>query len=257
MLTFKNITILSGIALFLAVMFAFSGKLSLGWVFLIVIFWLGFVLWGAFRIQSGVFVKSYCKGDESANKIALTFDDGPHPATLQVLELLEKHHAKATFFCIGKQIEKYPEIFQKTIAKNHTVANHSYSHDNLFGFFSAEKVKKELVKTDALIERYSGKKPAFFRPPFGVTNPHIKKALQQTKHHTIGWNVRSLDTAINDETKILNRIKKRIKPGSIVLLHDTSEKTANVLEQLLLWIDTENYELVSVDNLLNIPAYDK
>jgi peptidoglycan/xylan/chitin deacetylase (PgdA/CDA1 family) len=252
MLTFKNISFLSGIALGGVLVAAFFFEISSIWAFVILLFWLGFLVWGTSTIQSGFFVKAYCGGPGSSNKIAITFDDGPHPMTLPVLELLKKHQVKATFFCIGKQIEKHPEIFQKTIENGHTVGNHSYSHSNYFGFFSSKKVKNELDKTDALIKKYTGKKPELFRPPFGLTNLHIKKALDRTKHHTIGWNIRSFDTAIQSEEKILNRIKKRLQPGCIILLHDTSQKSVNVLEQLLIYINNENYEMVSVDQLLNL-----
>ncbi len=256
MLTFKNISFLSVIALGSVLVAIFLFDISFIWAVLIVFFWVGFLAWGSSTIQSGYFVKSFYKGPQTSKIIALTFDDGPHPMTLPVLELLDKYQAKATFFCIGKQIEKHPDIFQKTIKKGHTVGNHSYSHSNNFGFLSSTRVKSELVQTDALIEKYIGKKPTFFRPPFGVTNLHIKKALNTTKHYTIGWSIRSFDTKIQYEEKILNRIKKRLKPGSIILLHDTSQRTVNVLEQLLIHLDREGYEMVTVDQLLNTPAYD-
>lgn len=255
MWTFKNISLLCAIAFVGLVFGTIKFELSIGWAILVILFWLGSLIWGSLTIQSGYFVKTLNRGT-SQNQIALTFDDGPHPATLQVLELLEKHKAKATFFCIGKQIEKHPEIFKKIIENGHTVGNHSYSHSNFFGFFSSGKVKKELEQTDALIKKHLGKNPAFFRPPFGVTNLHIKKALNKTKPYTIGWNIRSLDTVIKSEKNILNRVINRLKPGSIMLLHDTSQKTVNVLEQLLIHLDRENYQSVTVDQLLNIPAYE-
>ncbi len=256
MLTFKKISIASGIALLSILATIFLYGISYIWVVLIIFFWIGFLIWGSSTIESGYFVKSFNKGSQNSNKIALTFDDGPHPMTLPVLELLEKHDVKATFFCIGRQIEKHPHIFQKIVEKGHTVGNHSYSHSNNFGFFSSKRVKNELDTTDALIKKYTGKKALFFRPPFGVTNLHIKKALNKTKHHTIGWNIRSLDTAIEFEEAILKRIKTRLKPGSIILLHDTSQKTVNVLEQLLIYIKKENFEAVTVNQLINIEPYE-
>lgn len=255
MWTFKNISTLCGFVFVGLLIGALKFDISFGWAVLVLLFWLGTVARGSLTIQSGYFVKTYNSGT-GQNQIALTFDDGPHPATLQVLELLEKHKAKATFFCIGKQIEKYPDIFQKIIEKGHTVGNHSYSHSNYFGFFPSKKVKEELNKTDALIKKNSGKQSKLFRPPFGVTNVHIMLALKKTKHFTIGWNIRSLDTIIKSEESILKRILKRLKPGSIILLHDTSQKTVNVLEQLLIHLHHENYEMVSVDALLKIQAYE-
>ena len=190
-------------------------------------------------------------------KIAITFDDGPNPYTERVLDVLKANNIQATFFCIGSQIEKYPEIFKRIIAENHIVGNHSYSHSNKIGLFSKAEMISEIERTDEIIKRYSGKKSNYYRPPFGVTNPNIAKALKVTKHKVIGWNIRSLDTKIKSEEKILIRIKKRLSPGSIVLLHDTSEKTVRVLEQLLVILSENQYEAVTVETLLKIPAYEK
>jgi len=166
-------------------------------------------------------------------KIALTFDDGPHEMSLLVLELLKKYNVKATFFCIGKNIELHPEILKKVIAEGHTVGNHTYSHSPFFDFYRKNKVIAEIKRTDDLITSVSGEKPVLFRPPYGVTNPSIRRALAVTNHKTIGWNIRSLDGISEKRNFLLNRIIKRIKPGGIVLLHDTSLQTVNVLEQLL------------------------
>lgn len=190
-------------------------------------------------------------------KIAITFDDGPNPYTERVLDILKANNIHATFFCIGSQIEKYPEIFKRIIAENHIVGNHSYSHSNKIGLFSKAEMISEIKRTDEIIFSHSGKKSNYYRPPFGVTNPNIAKALKVTKHRVIGWNIRSLDTKIQSEGKILKRIKKRLSPGSIVLLHDTSEKTVRVLEQLLVILSENQYEAVTVETLLKIPAYEK
>lgn len=190
-------------------------------------------------------------------KIAITFDDGPNPYTEIVLDILKANNIQATFFCIGSQIEKYPEIFKRIIAENHIVGNHSYSHSNKIGLFSKEEMISEIETTNKIIFNYSGKKSNYYRPPFGVTNPNIAKALKITNHKVIGWNIRSLDTKIQSEEKILKRIKKRLSPGSIVLLHDTSEKTVRVLEQLLVILSENQYEAVTVETLLQLPAYEK
>lgn len=224
---------------------------------LVFAFWLGMTIFGSSNIRTGYFVKSYCDNPgEKELKIAISFDDGPHPMTEKVLDLLGQYDAKATFFCIGNQIEKHPDIFKRILDEGHTVGNHSYSHSNGFGFFPTQKVVEELTQTNEIIKRISGKKSLYFRPPFGVTNPNIARAVAKTNHYVIGWNNRSLDTAIEDEAKILKRIKNRMKPGGIILLHDTSLKTVHVLEQLLLFLQSKKYECVTIDALLNIPAYE-
>lgn len=221
-----------------------------GWILVVGIIWLGFTIWGAFDIRLGYFVPVIYRKKTDIRKIAITFDDGPTDFTPKVLDLLEKYNAKATFFCFGKQIEKYPDICRRIYSEKHQLGNHSYSHSNSFGFFSAEKVREELQKTALLLQEITGEKNHYFRPPFGVTNPHIAKAIKELKHQVIGWDIRSLDTLIGDENKILKRITNKLKPGSIILLHDTSDKTIRVLEQLLLTLQKENYQMITINKLL-------
>jgi len=257
MLKHKNILLFCVSALVILSVLGFYFEVQWWGFLLIFLFWLGMTIWGSSDIKVGYFVKTYCNNpNEKTRKIAISFDDGPHPMTEKVLDVLQKHQTKATFFCIGSQIEKHPDIFKRILAEGHTIGNHSYSHDNSFGFFSTRKVTEELLKTNAIIERISGKKALYFRPPFGVTNPSISRAVAKTNQFVIGWNNRSLDTVIDDETKILQRVKNRVAPGGIILLHDTSLKTVNVLEQLLLFLQSEKYEAVTIDALLNLPAYE-
>lgn len=229
------------------------------WTFFLALFliWLGLTAWGSFDIRLNYFTKTHCaKQNPQAKEIALTFDDGPHEMTGKVLDLLKQFNAKATFFCIGKQIEMKPELFKRIIAAGHLAGNHSYSHSGNFGFFSSQKVADEIERTTKLVHQLTGLKMKFFRPPFGVTNPMIAKAVSATKHDVIGWNIRSLDTVYESEDTIFERVKSKVKPGGIILLHDTSQKSVNVLERLLLFLKSENYSIVSVDELLNLSAYE-
>jgi peptidoglycan/xylan/chitin deacetylase (PgdA/CDA1 family) len=220
--------------------------------------WFLIVFWGSAFIGSNYHVKTYCSNPlETEKKLALTFDDGPNEMTLLVLDVLRQYNAKATFFCIGKNIVSHPDILKKIIEEGHTVGNHSYNHSPFFDFYRKKQVIAEIEKTDALIESVLGKKPTLFRPPYGVTNPSIRRALAVTQHKTIGWNIRSLDGGTKNEKFIFDRIIKRIKPGGIVLLHDTSIQTVNVLEQLLSFLQKNKYSVVPLEELLNIKAYQK
>lgn len=257
MLKHKN-TLLSCVAV-LVILTVLSFFFEVAWwnFLLLFLFWLVMTVWGSSDIRLGYFVKTHCNNPkEKERKIALSFDDGPHPMTEKVLNVLQKYDVKATFFCIGTQIEKHPDIFKRILAEGHIVGNHSYSHSNRFGVFSTQKVTEEIQRTNDIIHAVSEKKVAYFRPPFGVTNPNIARAVAQTGHHVIGWNNRSLDTVIENEAKILNRVKNKVTPGGIILLHDTSQKTVNVLEQLLLFLQSENYDVVPIDKLINLPAYE-
>lgn len=229
------------------------------WIFLILAFaWFLITLCGSFLIQWNYHYPSLHSNKEISNPyISLTFDDGPHPEfTPQVLDLLEQFKAKATFFCVGQQIEKHPEIFKKIVANGHAVGNHTYSHSKSFGFFGMDKVINELQKTNQLVQETVGLQMNLYRPAFGVTNPNIEKAVKKLKMNSIGWNVRSLDTTPRNSEMVLKRITSKISKGDIVLLHDTSEKTILVLERLLLFLKEKNLQSVTVDQLLELKAYE-
>jgi len=208
------------------------------------------VIWGSFDIQLGYFVNSIINKRTKIKEAALSFDDGPTEYTPKFLDILKENNTKATFFCIGKQIEKYPETFQRIIAEGHLVGNHTYSHSNNTGFLSTSKMIDEIQKCDEVMLKIGNIKTDLYRPPFGVTNPNIAKAIKKTQKKSIGWNVRSLDTVITDERKILKKVTKRSEKGSIILLHDTSEKTYNVLVELLLFLEREKYSTFTIDSII-------
>lgn len=219
--------------------------------------WLSATVVGSFFIRYNYHLNALNSiPNKVKNQVAITFDDGPNSKfTPQILAILKKYNVKATFFCIGKHIENNPELFKQIAHEDHVVGNHSYSHSNNFGFFSSNKVVKEIKATNDLIFKYLNNNCNLFRPPFGVTNPAIKNAIKKTGHHVIGWNVRSLDTKINEPKEILKRITNNLKAGDVILLHDTNKRTVVVLEQLLLFLRERQFEAVTVDELFEIEAY--
>lgn len=256
MITHKKISIFFIFLLLLLLFLKLYIAINWVWFIAIVFIWLGINAIGSAKISSNYHVKAFCNNPlETEKKIALTFDDGPSVYTLEVLELLKKYNATATFFCIGKNIEVHPEIIKKIISEGHLVGNHSYSHSPFFDFYTAKKITKELRRTDLLLEKFTSKKINFFRPPYGVTTPSIKRALQITDHKVIGWNIRSLDGGTKNQSLIFNRIIKRVSPGGIVLLHDTASHSVLVLEQFLQFLQQNNYKVISTEELLNLKAY--
>jgi len=186
---------------------------------------------GSVDVCSQFYLDAECYSDNKS-KIHFTFDDGPSPdTTLQILDILKAHNIKATFFCIGKKIEEHPEIIRKISEEGHFIGNHSYSHSNYFPIFRTKKVIEELHKTNNLIHKITGNQVTLFRPPFGVTNPNIAKAVTRLKMKTIGWSVRTKDT-VADKDIILEKMQ-RAKPGDIILLHDTKAQTVKILEEFL------------------------
>ncbi len=228
------------------------------WAYLILaLVWFTLTVIGSFHVRWNYHIDAlHSNKNCTKNHIALTFDDGPHPKfTPKILHLLAQYNAKATFFCIGENIETNEAIFKDIDAAGHTIGNHTYSHPNNFGFFSSEKVIAELQKTNSLVKKTIGKEMKLYRPAFGVTNPNIRKALKTIRLLAIGWSIRSLDTTGRSEAQVLNKITKNITKGDVVLLHDTNEKTVAVLEQLLLFLQEQNLQSVTIDQLFNIKPY--
>ena len=257
MLTHKINTAFFTVSLLLLV--ALSQITEVRWYWFIALFLLWFIITGAGSLLIGMqyHMKAHLRSnDHTTRQVALTFDDGPTPFTPRVLDILAANQVKATFFCIGQQIEKHPEILQRIVDEGHIVGNHSFTHSEKIGFFSRDEIIAEIASTDKLIAKIIGKKTSCYRPPFGATSPSIARALKATRHAVIGWNIRSLDTKISSEQKILSRIMNRLSPGSIILLHDTSDKTVSVLEQLLVILRNKNYSAVTIEQLLKINAYE-
>ncbi len=205
---------------------------------------------GAFTIRSQFFVKAFCKGDPESNLVAITFDDGPHPVrTPEILQILDRFNSKASFFLIGKRMEGNEGVVRKVHAAGHTIGNHSYSHSNRFPFFPGSRIEGEVRDTNQLIEGITGTKVRYFRPPFGVTNPRIRRGLRNSGLQVIGWSIRSFDTRGASAEKTVRRITRGIGGGDIVLLHETSENILQILEQLIPRISEMGFSCVSLDQM--------
>jgi len=257
MLTYKNVNRIIGVLLLVFVLLKATSSISFLWILMIGGLWLTLTIIGSFHIRWDYFLKAKHHNYQiSENVIAITFDDGIHSEfTPKVLKLLKQFDAKATFFLIGNQLENHQEILKDIIQQGHTLGNHTYSHSNNFGFLKTNEVLSDLQQTQTLVEKLVGLKMNLFRPAFGVTNPRISKAVKSLHLITIGWSIRSLDTTNVAKEKIFHRITKNIKRGDVILLHDTSQKTVEVLEQLLLFLEKRKLKSVTVDQLHNLKAY--
>lgn len=255
MLTHRSNTLflLFGTGLWLAVRFFYP----VTWVFLVFLFllWLIISIAGSFTIGWNYHLKARHENPASED-IALTFDDGPTEYTAAVLDLLKEYKMKATFFLIGRQVEKYPGLVKRMLTEGHTIGNHTWSHSPVTGFLNARKMEEEIRAADRVLEVLAPGKVKFYRPPYGVTNPSVKKAVRETGHTVMGWSIRSLDTVISREQKILDRILRRLRPGKVILLHDTSQKSVNVLRQLLAELEKRSLRSVALDPLFNLEAYE-
>lgn len=196
-----------------------------------------------------------CEGERNLKKIALSFDDGPVSNTLEILKILDAYNVKATFFCIGKHIEKNVDILRQVNDAGHLIGNHSYIHAPAFDFWRTKKVTDDLQKTQSLIYESTGRKVSWFRPPFGVTNANIAMAIKKLNYTSIGWSIRSLDTVTNSKAILLDRVKKKLHPGAIILFHDTHVITAQILPAFIKYAQAQGYKIVPMNKLLNLPAY--
>lgn len=223
---------------------------------LLVVVYVIFILVVSTNVQFNFFVKAYNQNpDFPENAVSLSFDDGPDENTLKILDILDKHNAKAVFFCIGKKIEEHPKIFREILKRGHIVGNHTYSHTRKMGFLSSKTIRNEILECDKVAQEIGGVKMNLFRPPFGIINPKTRRALIQSGHQVIGWNVRPYDAITKSPEVIINRITKKLKKGDLILLHDNMEKTSFILEQLLVILKRRKFAIVRPDKLFNINAY--
>ncbi len=214
------------------------------------------VFWGCYYVGSNFFIKIVCKADTHKKEIAISFDDGPaENYTQQILSILNTENVKATFFCIGNRIAGNEIILKQVLADGHIIGNHSYSHHFWFDMYSSKKMQEDLKQMDAEMEMVTGLKPKLFRPPYGVTNPNLAKAIRNGGYTPVGWSVRSMDTVIKDGKKLLSKINEGIKPGAVFLFHDTSKTTLEVLPAFIQEVKKRGYNIIPLDKLLALQPY--
>lgn len=153
--------------------------------------------------------------------VAITIDDGPHPdITPRVLELLDEHGAKATFFCIGEKVRRYPEMAREILHRGHAVENHSQRHVHNFSLLGPRGLLKEIGRAQESIEAVTGLVPRFFRAPAGLRNPFLDPVLTRLDLQLASWTRRGFDTVSRDPTAVLGKLTRHLGGGDILLLHD-------------------------------------
>ncbi len=191
----------------------------------------------------------YCvKTDEK--EIAITFDSAWDDADLtEVLQALDDYECKATFFVVGDFLEKYPERVKEMYEKGHEIANHSDTHPHP-NSLSRDEMINEMDNCDKKIKDITGQKEVLFRAPYGEYNNLLVKTCEDTGRFCIQWDVDSLDWKGITADMIVKRVTEKIKNGSIVLLHNGAENTAEALPQLLCELKNVGYEFVTVSDLI-------
>jgi len=171
-------------------------------------------------------------------EVAITIDDGPDPqVTPAVLSILAAHGARATFFCIAARAERDPQLVRACVAQGHTIENHSYHHRHYFSLLGPHALRSELERAQRSLTQLSGRAPAFFRAPAGLRSPLLDPALQRLGLQLASWTRRGFDTVRGDAAPVLTRLRRNLRAGDILLLHDghaarTASGTPVVLEVL-------------------------
>ncbi len=223
----------------------------IGAIGLLILFVLAF---GAFNISSRMYLKSLCRVSNCIKEeVAITFDDGVDPhITPRILDMLDNYGAKATFFIIGEKAKSYPEVVRDIARRGHSIGNHSYYHRAGFPMQSSDKIYSEIARCNEVLGQILGIKPTLFRPPFGVTNPMISKAVKRSGLTSIGWSIRSLDTLGHPIEKVTKRVVSRISKGKVILLHDNRDKADILLENILQQIAQKGLNCVTINELFKL-----
>ena len=188
--------------------------------------------------------------------VAITFDDGPHPVfTPQILDLLAKYNAKATFFVTGKKVEMYPNIIIRQLKEGHEIGNHTFHHFSK-NTISSFKLSLELDKTNNIFKKLTGKRMNLYRPVQGVYNDVIINTATKKGYDVImwSWDQDPKDWRNPSSIQIANHIIKNITPGDIILLHDwgnlNKSQTVQALESVLKYLKENNYKCVTISELM-------
>ncbi|WP_396157830.1 polysaccharide deacetylase family protein [Flavobacterium sp.] len=209
----------------------------------------------SFWVKTNYFIKKIFSNyvwdiANNENKVFITFDDGPTPEITEwTLDQLKKYNAKATYFCIGNNIEKHPKIFEKVFADGHSIGNHTFNH--LRGWKTAtKKYSNNVLLCQSEIANHTSQITNLFRPPYGKIKPSQSKKLRALGYKIIMWDIISYDfDAETSKEKCLNNVLKNIKSGSIIVFHDSLKAERNlkyVLPKTLEFLEEKGFVCANI-----------
>jgi len=196
---------------------------------------------------------------------ALTFDDGPSPIwTPKILDELKKAGVKATFFMIGEHVEKYPQVARRVIEEGHEIGNHSYDHHVLIAY-KMDELEKEIKDAEWVIKNITGQTTEYFRPPKAWLTGEEKKKIKEMGYKIILWTLNSKDWVSFDDKYIVRYITRNIKPGDIILFHDSGgvfttegggrDETVKTIPVLVKKLKEKGYNFLTISELLKLENY--
>lgn len=184
---------------------------------------------------------------EEPKKIALTFDDGPHPVyTREMLEVLREENVPATFFLLGQNIELYKDVVKEISEDGHLIGNHTYHHVQITTL-PAKQACEEIQKTNSLIEELTGRNTEYVRPPFGTWNEGLESDLNLIP---VMWTIDTLDWTTQNVDRIVEQVVKNAKENDIILMHDSYESTVQAVERIITLLEAKGFEFVTVDEVI-------
>jgi peptidoglycan/xylan/chitin deacetylase (PgdA/CDA1 family) len=210
------------------------------------------------RLGPKLFERIHWRASTDEPKIAITFDDGPHAtSTPQMLDLLDKFEVSATFFLVGKHLEKHHKIASRMVSAGYEIGNHTFSHSLLYAS-TKSRIRDEICRTDALLRNIDGAEPKFFRPPAGFFTKQVLDIAEQLGYKTVVGDVYPRDPHLPGKEKIVERVLQRTVAGSIIILHDGGNtqrvdrsQTIEALSEIIPRLKMEGFEFLTLTDLLS------
>lgn len=220
---------------------------------------------GVFHPRSSLFGAVLSHGSEGGPpRVALTFDDGPHPeGTGRVLDILREQRVTAAFFVIGANARSYPDLLRRIDAEDHLVGNHTYEHSRLAAFRGHRYWRREIARTNEAVASILGHRPALFRPPMGIKTPHIAWAARSEGMTVVTWTRRAFDGVPNHAHKIVRNLTRGPRAGNILAMHDGVEPgrtrdagpSLDALPRVIERMRSRGLEFERLDRLMGVEGY--
>ena len=201
--------------------------------------------------------KPYRKSSSSAKRIALTFDDGPSRRnTEEILSILREYGVSATFFVIGENAAKDPERIRMIFDAGHEIGNHTYTHAYI-SKISEDALRREIQKTEDVLQEITGERPKVFRPPGGYYNDASLQIVEDMGYRSVLWSLDTRDWSMPKCGTIVSKVEKNVAGGDIILFHDLEDKrlaTPAALRQILPFLVENGYEFVTISEMIENEA---
>jgi len=222
------------------------------------------IIFGAFLTlcavlpDNNVFGRVFMDSQTTQKVVALTFDDGPYsPYTEQILDILKEYNVPGTFFVVGENVEKYPELVRRMVNEGHQLGNHTYHHVDLLKLDS-KTIAEEIDRTSNAITKTTGIVPHVVRPPHGFRDPVVMEIMAKRGLKVVEWSVMSKDWTNPGVEVIVDRTLKKVKNGSIILLHDgdgiaskaSRIESVEATRRIIQTLQAQGYQFVTVDEIL-------